>query len=409
MTDVVYKTLVSRFCGPATSVTVPCTCPPRVTVKTLGQAVWWTGECYTAVITLFPEQVHLLHTAPPRLYLTGPPGTGKTVVLLLMGELWLQSGKDVYIVSTCSDSRAVCSMLYQRLLQIIQWQATGVTQNQLYLRHYLFDKSETVDKDVDEVVDEAVDDLSQAAKGDTLYVIADEAARPYYFQPFCDKLRTRVPSLHLWAASCFHDFAPAGWQVEYLTRPLRSPPTVVREVEQDKRMTAVEPRVKAYSERGVPDHTDGPPVTRLYHGECKGVSDPCPENCVGCGHQVAKVLRGLRGRVQDDPTTTPTTSDRPSPCLQWRDVLVLVWLGQPTDNSGFVKGLSEAGIPVWVMKDEDIEDVATARSDVVWVARENHVRGLERKVVVCLESVTDNSSRLHPMSRCTSQLVIVSA
>ncbi|XP_025111871.1 uncharacterized protein LOC112574795 isoform X3 [Pomacea canaliculata] len=46
MTRHVYKTLVARFCGPATTVSVPCTCPPRVSVKTLGQAVWWTGECY---------------------------------------------------------------------------------------------------------------------------------------------------------------------------------------------------------------------------------------------------------------------------------------------------------------------------------------------------------------------------
>ncbi|XP_025112762.1 uncharacterized protein LOC112575255 isoform X2 [Pomacea canaliculata] len=78
MTDAVYKTLVARFCGPATSVTVPCTSAPRLSVKTLGQAVSATGECYTAVITLFPEQVDLLNRATPRLFVTGPPGTGKT-------------------------------------------------------------------------------------------------------------------------------------------------------------------------------------------------------------------------------------------------------------------------------------------------------------------------------------------
>ncbi|XP_025114468.1 uncharacterized protein LOC112576323 [Pomacea canaliculata] len=92
MTCHVYKTLVARFCGPATTVTVPCTCPPRVSVKTLGQAVSWTGEVYTAQITLFPEQVDLLNRAPLRLFVAGPPGTGKTVVLLLMGirmaEMW---------------------------------------------------------------------------------------------------------------------------------------------------------------------------------------------------------------------------------------------------------------------------------------------------------------------------------
>ncbi|XP_025113982.1 uncharacterized protein LOC112576006 [Pomacea canaliculata] len=408
MTDDVYKTLVARFCGPATTVSVPCTCPPRVSVKTLGQAVSHTGECYTAEITLFPEQVNLLSNAPPRLYLTGPPGTGKTVVLMLMAALWLQTGSDVYIVSTCTESHTVCSMLYHLLLQNKQWQAPGITSEKLHLLHHPFDKNETVDKDVDEAVDEAVDDLSQAAKGDTLYVIADEAARPYYFQRFCDKLLNQVPRLHLWAASSFHKYSPTGWQVEFLTRPLRSPPTVVREVQRDKRMTGDNPRIHPYSEPGVPDHTDGPPVRQMYH-RGQGHSGRIPENCVLCGRQVARYLHSLRvGDPEDDTTTTPTTSSRPPSGLQWRDVLVLVWLGGLSETLGVVTGLREENIPVRVMKDEDIEDVATARSDVVWVTRENHVRGLERKVVVCLESVTDNSSRLHPMSRCMSQLVIVS-
>ncbi|XP_025094206.1 uncharacterized protein LOC112563946 [Pomacea canaliculata] len=48
MTSAVYHILLARFCGPATTVTVPCTCPPRVCIKTLGQAVSHTGECYTA-------------------------------------------------------------------------------------------------------------------------------------------------------------------------------------------------------------------------------------------------------------------------------------------------------------------------------------------------------------------------
>ncbi|XP_025111942.1 uncharacterized protein LOC112574840 [Pomacea canaliculata] len=235
------------------------------------------------------------------------------------------------------------------------------------------------------------------------------------FKTFCDKLLTKVPRLHLWAASCFHEQAPAGWQVEYLTRPLRSPPVVVREVEQNEFITELND-VHPYSKRGVPDHTDGPPVTRLYHrGE--GHSGRWPVDCVTCGREVASFLHSLRDGVTDNVTTTSTTvsatcSGQP-PCLQWRDVLVLYW-GVVSHNSNVLHGMKTEDIPVKVMKDDDIEDVATARSDVVWVANGHHVRGLERKVVVC---VVDNDNvdydsvvnvRLHCMSRCSAQLVIVS-
>ncbi|XP_025111741.1 uncharacterized protein LOC112574728 [Pomacea canaliculata] len=229
------------------------------------------------------------------------------------------------------------------------------------------------------------------------------------FQTLCDKLLTQVPRLHFWAASCLHGYTPAGWQVEYLTRPLRSPPVVVREVEQDAKITRHRD-VLPYSERGVSDHTDGPPVTRLCHGG-QGHSGRRPGSCV------ASFLHSLRVGVTESSTTTSTTltstSSGTTPCLQWRDVLVLYWY-DVSDQPGVVTGLQEAGIPVRVMTDDDIEDVATARSDVVWVVGGRRVRGLERKIVVCVDldygfrSKLNSTVRLDLMSRCTSQLVIVS-
>ncbi|XP_025114137.1 uncharacterized protein LOC112576099 [Pomacea canaliculata] len=311
-------------------------------------------------------------------------------------------------------------MLYHLLLQTVKTQqSAGVSHGQphLLLYHLIGDKD----------VEKAVNDLSQAARGESLYVIADEVGSYGYrisnFQTLCDKLLTQVPRLHLWAASCFNKYAPTGWQVEYLTRPLRSPPAVVREIEQDWRITR-HCDVHPYSERGVPDHTDGPPVTRLYH-RGQGHSGRWPGDCVTCGRELASILHSLRVGVTESSTTTSTTLTSTSggttpPCVQWRDVLVLDWY-DGSDQSGVVTGLQEAGIPVQVMKDEDIEDVATARSDVVWVAGGRRVRGLERKVVVCLKDpdyqsiksdlvrpYTRSSFRLDLMSRCTSQLVIVS-
>ncbi|XP_025111936.1 uncharacterized protein LOC112574833 [Pomacea canaliculata] len=297
-------------------------------------------------------------------------------------------------------------MLYHLLLQTVKTQqSAGVSTGQPHLLMYHLYGSKDVEK--------VVNDLSQAASGGSLYIIADEVGSSYWLEFFCSKLLTQVPRLHLWAASCFHRDAPDGWQVEYLTRPLRSPPVVVREVEQYVSIRR-ERDVLPYSKRGVSDHTDGPPVRRLYH-RGQGHSGDRPGKCVTCGREVASFLHSLRVGVTESGTATSATvtsssGDTPPPCLQWKDVLVL-YSNYVSDNSGLVEGLEQAGIPVRVMKDDDIEDVAKARSDVVWEASGHRVRGLERKVVVCLEdskSYSANSDRLDLMSCCTSQLVIVS-
>ncbi|XP_025087014.1 uncharacterized protein LOC112559807 [Pomacea canaliculata] len=320
-----------------------------------------------------------------------------------MAIQWLLGGHPVYVVSTCKWSRAASIMMYHLLLKTVNTQmSAGVSHGQPYLLQYDLDDGEDVEK--------AVNDLSQEASGGSLYVIADEAGPDWmlrHFKTFCDKLLRQVSGLHLWAASCFfRDATSDDWQVEYLTRPLRSPPAVVKEVEKD-RYIAEHHEVMKYKERGVPDHTDGPPVIRLYHlGQSHAGRRPL--DCVTCGREVASFLHSLRVGATENITTTSRLDCTTPPCLQWRNVVVLCVVNV-SENSGTVKGLKEAGIPVRVMKDEDIEDVATARSDVVWVTRGHYVRGLERKVVVCLVDVDVNADvRLHFMSRCTSQLVIVS-
>ena len=60
----------------------------------------------TCRLALYPRQMDLLHRSPPRVFLTGPPGTGKTVILVLQGAQWLQDGKIVNVVSTRNESRA---------------------------------------------------------------------------------------------------------------------------------------------------------------------------------------------------------------------------------------------------------------------------------------------------------------
>lgn len=121
------------------------------------------------------------------------------------------------------------------------------------------------------------------------------------------------------------------------------------------------------------------------------------------------------------PTTTSTTSEPGSAAapssacegkLGFRDVVVIC-TGHLRNNSGVVEGLRRAGLPVRVIEGgsrSDVQDVATSRSDVVWVLNGAQARGLERKVVVCVRNEYRHSDvyhRLYPMSRCTSHLVLV--
>lgn len=104
----------------------------------------------------------------------------------------------------------------------------------------------------------------------------------------------------------------------------------------------------------------------------------------------------------DQVPSSSAVSDPPR--LQYRDVLVL-YTGDDGDYDGVLKGLSDGSVPLMVMMDGDIDDVAMARQDVVWAANGDRVRGLERKIIVCLG---DDDFPLHIMSRCSSQLVVVS-
>lgn len=111
--------------------------------------------------------------------------------------------------------------------------------------------------------------------------------------------------------------------------------------------------------------------------------------------------------------TTDSCSDKriATPILEFKDVMIL-YRGDLREDATILKALLEAGVPVKVMKESDIEEVATASSNVLWAARQHLVNGLEKKVVVCLGNYEDNdsrypSTRLQGMSRCSSQLVVV--
>ena len=75
--DVKHCLSYHRFVGPATAVRVHCSTDPRrrVEVRTAGQAVAVLGRAL-ACLVLTSHQCDIMHRSPPRVMLTGPPGTG---------------------------------------------------------------------------------------------------------------------------------------------------------------------------------------------------------------------------------------------------------------------------------------------------------------------------------------------
>ncbi|PVD26889.1 hypothetical protein C0Q70_12037 [Pomacea canaliculata] len=119
--------------------------------------------------------------------------------------------------------------------------------------------------------------------------------------------------------------------------------------------------------------------------------------------EIADFLHSLR--IEKPVLNLEGTYPAP-PSLEFRDVLVLC--ANPTD-SAVVRGLQHRILTPKFLRPRIWKDIATARTNVVWLADPNHVRGLERKIVVwLLDNVPDFTDyRLHAVSRCTSQLVFV--
>ncbi|XP_070185022.1 uncharacterized protein [Littorina saxatilis] len=245
------------------------------------------------------------------------------------------------------------------------------------------------------------------------------------FTSFCEELHGQVNELHLWLASCSNFDIPFRLTKVTLSEPLRSPPVVVREISQSRYFT--DNYCPAYRESSAPPPCDGPPVRYVRHTARRdGHSGDEPDDCQACGAELASLLcTDLRVGGTAGPSTG-STAVSPEP-LRYRDVLV-VSCNTLTDDvtdvtgkvvrpaSGFVRGLRQGGVPVLVVRSDDVRAIAEMAvmegDDDVVVADRSVVAGLERPVVVLVRgSVMDcdlfNDERFDIMSRCTSQLVWV--
>lgn len=120
-------------------------------------------------------------------------------------------------------------------------------------------------------------------------------AFPELSERLLDRLENQEENLHFWAASCHNNVAPAtstpyvreSWETNIFTRPLRSPPTVIREIE--KAWEIENCTVPGYTKRGVPDATDGPEIKWVIH-KSQHHGPQNIEDCDVCGLAVVEEL-----------------------------------------------------------------------------------------------------------------------
>ncbi|XP_070178075.1 uncharacterized protein [Littorina saxatilis] len=220
--------------------------------------------------------------------------------------------------------------------------------------------------------------------------------------------------------------------VHHLTQPLRSPPSVVREVERADDMKFG--KVPAYTAPPVAPPSDGPPVVTVDHlyswerGDRQGHEGGYPWQCERCGQLVADLLTTLRVGCHDH-------APHGQGGLTFNDVFVLGAMDCDTDTTDddspapFIRGLESRGVPTRKVARHDTAAVrqlaemtsaptgeeraaGRGRDEAVTVAHENTVWGLERPVVVYLELGSglynaDTIGRLRSMSRSTAQVIWV--
>ncbi|XP_025112590.1 uncharacterized protein LOC112575162 isoform X2 [Pomacea canaliculata] len=407
MTTELFQDIVARFCGPATQSCLNFSVESKYYMlpKTLNQAISLTSHLFEQYI-LYPGMTDMLEE--PRVFLSGPPGTGKTRMLALVGRKWMSEGHVVHLI-TSVETREATRALEKLLLQ------TPRSQSQTFPKSGI--SRLVCEIDDKKKRDESIEKLIGFAKLNPLFALIDELVLERWketnVEAFLKSLRKTIPNLHLWTASCTQNITSPDWKTCILTEPLSCPPAVVRQIKR-KPNTA---DIKENSPLKYLPPTDGLPV-KIFSHKGRGHTGREPRDCDACGKNVVKFLTqsvqltDTETEIIEMNTSTGTeqTTFGQCPALQYRDVLIL-FESNVTQDSPIVKALSNIRIPVQVIDFQ--KPSSTICMSSVLAARTSSLCTLRRKVVVYVEGAGNRSNislqrgRQKGLTSCTSQLVFV--
>ncbi|XP_025113560.1 uncharacterized protein LOC112575762 isoform X2 [Pomacea canaliculata] len=381
-----YADIVARFCEAATiwSLNIPDH-QSGILPKTLEDWVWMTGEVFNKPI-LQLQQWEILNTDSPRVFLSGPPASGKTRMLVLAGKRWMSEGHKVHVVSTGRKSRAASHVIYTEL-SMASKEMSGSCEL------ITFEKEDTKER---------IDKLLKLAK--TMYIIADEAynAESSSFKDFVDGLQ-KVPNLHLWAASCLPNIAPQCCKPHLLKDSFTCPPAILARYDVSELAAKNTVDFWRYDSRTTAP-TDGPPVIEVYHDD-KGHNGDYPHDCKTCANEVMKLLQIL---CVIKPVGANQRAEGQAKLLS-KDILVLC---ENDGETAVSAALKESGVSVKTVDEQNREQVFEANNNEVWEAKSEHMFGIKRKVVIYVEGkpndkheMSVNLNRLRGVTSAKSQLI----